>query len=339
MTITFQDGELRQLLREHTQTIQPGLLAHEQDQTLIYPSWLGSGHKRDIELPSGISLTLHQYQLNQELVNVCQANPSACFEFVFSLTTEYIYNEHQRLGQHQAYLIGPSDQEERWLELSGEDYLSVDVHLDLSLMAVLFESYEAVLPNEIRRILTGDWPGGQDLDHCVAIAFTAMTPAIELALQQILQCPFRGVTQELYLEAKSLELIALFIEALQATPLAPVHLNRDDCDRLHQARQILRENLQTPPPLIHLARQVGLNDRKLKEGFRQVFNTTVFGYLTQQRLEKACQLLAQQYSVATVASAVGYTSPTAFSGAFRRQFGISPKQYQLGQRVMTSAVE
>lgn len=331
MTITFQDGELRQLLQEHTQATQPGLLAHEQDQTLIYPDWLGCGHKRDIDLPSGIFLTLHHYHLKKGLVNICEADTSDCFEFVFSLTTQYIFNNEQRLGQHQAYLIGPSDRDGRWRELAGENYLSVDVHLEPTLMVALLDSYEAVLPDGIRRILEG-WTDVEDPECGVAIAPTPITPAIEMALRQILHCPYQGLTQKLYLEAKSLELIALFIEAFQEMSPAPVGVNRDECDRLHHAQQILRDNLQNPPSIIHLARQVGLNDRKLKEGFRQVFNTTVFGYLTQQRLEKACQLLAQQYSVATVASAVGYTSPTAFSGAFRRQFGVTPKSYQLGQK-------
>lgn len=330
MTITFQDGELRQLLREHTQATQPALLANEQDQTLIYPDWLGSGHKRDIDLPSGVFLTLHHYHLKKGLVNLCEPNTSDCFEFVFSLTTQYIYNDKHNFGQQQAYLIGPSDRDGRWRELAGEDYLSVDIHLEPTLMMALLDSYEAVLPDGIKRILEGCTDA--DNPNCAAIAPTPITPAIEMALQQILHCPYQGLTQKLYLEAKSLELIALFVEAFQEMPPVPVRVNRDECDRLHHAQQILRDNLQNPPSLIHLARQVGLNDRKLKEGFRQVFNTTVFGYLTQQRLEKACQLLAQQYSVATVASAVGYASPTAFSGAFRRQFGITPKSYQRNQR-------
>jgi AraC-like DNA-binding protein len=74
---------------------------------------------------------------------------------------------------------------------------------------------------------------------------------------------------------------------------------------------------------------VGINDRKLKQGFRQVLDTTVFGYLTHKRMEVACQLLRQQRSVAAVAAAVGYDSPTAFSGAFKRKFSITPKAYQL----------
>ncbi|MEM6521433.1 MAG: AraC family transcriptional regulator [Cyanobacteria bacterium P01_C01_bin.70] len=36
--------------------------------------------------------------------------------------------------------------------------------------------------------------------------------------------------------------------------------------------------------------------------------------------------------MAAVATAVGYDSSTAFSNAFRRQLGISPKGYQLKQR-------
>jgi len=242
VTITFQDGELRHLLREHTQATQPGLLAHEQDQILVYPEWLGWGHKRDIELPSGVSLTLHHYHLKKELINLCEPGTSDCFEFVFSLTTQYVFNDEQRLGRQQGYLIGLSDRDGRWRELAGENSLSVDVHLEPTLMAALLNSYEAVLPEGIRRIVEG-WTDVDDPEWGAAIAPTPITPAIEMALRQILHCPYQGLTQKLYLEAKSLELIALFIEAFQEMPLVPVGVNRDECDRLHHAQQILRDNL------------------------------------------------------------------------------------------------
>ena len=111
-------------------------------------------------------------------------------------------------------------------------------------------------------------------------------------------------------------------------------LQPDDVARIHYAGDLLRQRLSDPPSLLELARLIGLNDYKLKQGFRQVFNTTVFGYLTQRRMEKACQLLVQRHTVAVVAAAVGYASPTAFSGAFRRRFGISPKRYQVEKRVV-----
>lgn len=325
MSIKFFGDELRSLLREHTLATRPDLLRSPLHQTLLYPDWLGCGYKRDIELPSGIFLTFHQYRLRQTLVNICEEEHSDCFEFVFSLTTQYLLNDDQTLGDRQAYLVTPKDA--RWQESSDIDYLSVDVHLDRALLLNIFGSYAASIPSSMAHILTQ-----AEVGRVTDIQTIPVTPAIALVIQQMLACPYQGVTQALYLEAKSLELIALFVEAVTQTESVPVSLSRDECDRLHHAQAILRNNLQTPPSLVELARQVGLNDRKLKEGFRQVFKTTVFGYLTQQRLEKARQLLSQQYSVAAVANAVGYASPTAFSGAFRRQFGTTPKGYQLGQR-------
>ncbi len=322
MTITFQNGELRQLLREHVQSTQPELLANSHDQTLTYPDWLGTGYKRDIDLPSGIELTLHRYHLHKNLVQVCAAEQSNCFEFVFGLTAQIQYNEEIVFSDRNAHLLGPEWQDSRWHEFADQYYLAVDIHLDLPLLTALIESHSARLPKTLQKILAGEY----DFPLIEPISITA---EMQTAIRQVLQCPYQGLTQTLYLEAKSLELIALFLDAIDdGTPAKPI-LHRDDLERIHHARQILHSDLQSPPSLVDLARQVGLNDRKLKEGFRQVFETTVFGYLTQQRMEKACQLLVQQRSVAAVAAAVGYASPTAFSGAFRRSFGVTPKAYQL----------
>ncbi|PZO35598.1 MAG: AraC family transcriptional regulator [Shackletoniella antarctica] len=322
MTITFQDGELRQLLREHVQSTQPELLGNTQNQTLTYPAWLGTGYKRDIDLPSGIDLTLHRYRLHKDLVQVCTSEQSDCFEFVFSLTAHSQYNEGPIFSNRHAHLLGPEGQDSRWREFADQDYLAVDIHLDPTLLTALIESHSAMLSKTLQNMLAGEckFPFVDPI---------AITPGMQTALWQILQCPYQGLTQTLYLEAKSLELIALFLDAIDDGSTSQPVLHRDDLERIHQARQILQNNLQTPPSLIDLARQVGLNDRKLKEGFRQAFNTTVFGYLTQQRMEKACQLLVQQRSVAAVAAIVGYASPTAFSGAFRRRLGMTPKAYQL----------
>jgi AraC-like DNA-binding protein len=59
----------------------------------------------------------------------------------------------------------------------------------------------------------------------------------------------------------------------------------------------------------------------------------VFGYLRDYRMQQAQHLLHQSHmSVAQVAAKVGYRNSEAFSTAFRRQFAVSPKAYQLGQR-------
>jgi AraC-like DNA-binding protein len=326
MTITFEDGEFRQLLRDHVQSTKPELLANKEYQMLIYPDWLGTGYKCDIDLPSGIDLTLHHYRLYQNLVQICPAQNSDYFEFVFAMRTHIRCNEEPVFGDRRAHLLSPSQQDSRWQEFAGQDYLAVDIHIAPPLLATLTRGHSGLLPKTVEKMLEGEYK----------FPFTdpiMITPGMETALWQILHCPYQGLTKTLYLEAKSLELIALFLDAIEDENASQLFLHQDDLERIHQARQILQNNLQTPPSLINLARQVGLNDRKLKQGFRQVFNTSVFGYLTQLRMEKACQLLMQELSVAAVAAIVGYASPTAFTGAFRRKFGVTPKGYQMGQRL------
>ncbi|MGD1918600.1 MAG: helix-turn-helix transcriptional regulator [Pleurocapsa sp.] len=83
--------------------------------------------------------------------------------------------------------------------------------------------------------------------------------------------------------------------------------------------------MENPPSLLALAKLVGLNDYKLKLGFRHCYETTVFVYLRSQRLEKARQLLLEtNLSVSEIARIVGFSSLSRFGAAFKRQFGISP---------------
>ncbi|MEH2012800.1 helix-turn-helix transcriptional regulator [Nostoc sp.] len=78
---------------------------------------------------------------------------------------------------------------------------------------------------------------------------------------------------------------------------------------------------------------VSLSDRKLQRGFRELFGTTVFGYLHHHRMEQAQILLRyRDMQVSEVAHAVGYSHLGHFTEAFKRKFGITPKQCQLGKK-------
>jgi AraC-like DNA-binding protein len=77
-----------------------------------------------------------------------------------------------------------------------------------------------------------------------------------------------------------------------------------------------------------IALLVGINDCKLKAGFRQVFGTTVFGYLHNCRMERSRQLLeAGEMTVTEAAQAVGFVSRGHFAAAFKRRFGVNPSVY------------
>jgi len=100
----------------------------------------------------------------------------------------------------------------------------------------------------------------------------------------------------------------------------------------------LLSRLENPPSLIELAQMVGVSDRTLRHGFQELFGTTVFGYLTSKRMEKAEQLLRSgKLSVTEVANSIGYSQPGNFAAVFKRKFGITPSECMLGKKNILGA--
>ncbi|MEL7316756.1 MAG: AraC family transcriptional regulator, partial [Cyanobacteria bacterium J06559_3] len=151
-------------------------------------------------------------------------------------------------------------------------------------------------------------------------------------LRQILEWPYQGITRQLYLEGKVLELLALYFnEALIGAPDQPKTLKARDVDRIYEARDILIQNATNPPSLAALSRRVHLNESKLSQGFRQVFGTTVFGYLYEHRMEQARQILQiGNLNIQETARCVGYTSRSSFVAAFKKKFQVAPSHYLKG---------
>ena len=93
------------------------------------------------------------------------------------------------------------------------------------------------------------------------------------------------------------------------------------------AREYIMNNLETPPGLSELAKIVGINEYKLKRGFKEIFGNTVFGYLSDARLEIAKNdLLESKKTVSGISSELGYSSVQHFSSAFKKKFGLSPNK-------------
>ena len=156
-----------------------------------------------------------------------------------------------------------------------------------------------------------------------------LVPALSRLLDEILAADGRGSSRQLYLEAKGLELLAVLTDELTLASEARAPLSARDSERLEQARRLLWERMASPPSLPELARAVGLNEFKLKAGFRARFGLSVFAYLRAQRVELARRLLAQRdLSITEIAARVGYDNASKFAAAFRKHFGAPPSAFR-----------
>ncbi len=150
-----------------------------------------------------------------------------------------------------------------------------------------------------------------------------ITPLMKQIIYDFLNCPFEGVFRKVYLEAKLLELFTLQVDQLERGYNRPV--SRRDTEKLFFIKEYLTEHPETACSLHELSELAGLNDFKLKRGFKALFQTTVFRYLTDVRMEKAkCMLHEEGVSIAEVAFSIGYKNPQHFTAAFKRKYGYLP---------------
>ncbi|MGO3161897.1 helix-turn-helix transcriptional regulator [Sphingobacterium sp. JB170] len=195
-------------------------------------------------------------------------------------------------------------------------YHTFDIHLPLSLLdqyvgeSKKLDGFLSQIHNGISSKLTTDTIG--------------ISPAIFNSIQDIQTCTYEGLTRRIYLESKAYELIALLYEDSQRQHV-PQNLSADDRESIHLAASIIRGNLEEPFTIPQLARQAGINQTKLKAGFKMVFGNTVFGYLQDIRMHQAKRyLLDTKLSIQEIGIRLGYQNTANFSNAFKKILGYSP---------------
>ena len=162
---------------------------------------------------------------------------------------------------------------------------------------------------------------------------SSTTAHVQAVLHQLLNCPYQGELGRLFIESKALELLFLRLSGRLVEPKAISDgLTSAERDKLFHARHILLHAMDEAPTLADLARTVGLSQTKLKSSFKQLFGAPVFEYLREQRLSAAYEMLiSREWNVSEAAVRVGYSSPSHFSQAFRRRYGVSPSAVSRGK--------
>jgi AraC-like DNA-binding protein len=151
---------------------------------------------------------------------------------------------------------------------------------------------------------------------------------------------FRGRLKLLHTEAKTLELICLILAAADRLGdfVRERYLERD-LQRLHKAREILASEFNPVPHTVDLARRLGINETKLKRGFKDLFGQGLHEFGHHCRMQHALHLLRdRRLMVRRVAADVGYTHQTTFANSFKKHFGYRPKDARLAPAAIGRAL-
>lgn len=123
----------------------------------------------------------------------------------------------------------------------------------------------------------------------------------------------------------------LFLDYL-ARSSASMHLNHSSQLRdfyLHEALMYIEHNFQNDISVEDIAAVCGLNRSYFGKIFKEAIGKTPQEFLLQYRMVKATELLKlTQLSIGDISSAVGYANQLHFSRAFKKIYGVSPREWR-----------
>lgn len=162
-------------------------------------------------------------------------------------------------------------------------------------------------------------------DHYVEGPSFIMTLDMQSIVDSLFNIQYEGKTKMMFFRSQITTLLSHFFG--QLSRLKSKNIKTPEREKLNQAKDILLNNIDNPPSLSDISKQIGLNTFKLKKEFKAFFGVPVFKYLQNERLTMAHKLIrTQEATVQEAAWHVGYDSLSSFSNAFEKKFGYRPSQ-------------
>jgi AraC-like DNA-binding protein len=292
-------------------------------------SWdIGSGKFAKIQIRPGFDVWIEECRLREKIVFSMENHPSAlCFSFCLSGGSTASYGARRTTlemsGGKQGVFYLPDP--------NGNGHLKTETLMHQ--VGIIFEPREFLSYFEddislIPSVLRNAFDCRRD---DIFVCMQDISPAMYIALHQIVNCPYRGMARKLYIESRALELVAAQLDQISSLGRPSVSgggMCSRDRDRTDLARSLLLNDMENPPGLKELARAAGMSHPKLNCCFLKKYGMTVFQYLRNERLNRARTMLEEQgFSVTETAYSVGYSSLSHFAKAYKKQFGISPGIY------------
>ena len=159
---------------------------------------------------------------------------------------------------------------------------------------------------------------------------TKIKTSVSLVLKQIINSNSNSSIRDLYIKGKAYELLSLHFQQ-EENPngeYCPFLVDEQNVLKIRKAKEIIISRMAEPPSLQELSNEIGLNLKKLKEGFKQIYGDTVYSFLFDYKMEYSRKLLeSNQFNVNEVGLQVGYSTASHFIAAFKKKFGTTPKKY------------
>ena len=305
---------------EHTGSTltKKGRLLNDCFDTYQFSSDYGKGYTAVYQLDSYASICIAEHSYIRDFEYSVPAEDSISIQQYDSIDSDRCYPQGNVLTGMQYIDYASGDRTYRYV-------IKKDVPAKVIGIQLLPDYYETYLKKEfgIKGIdLKKDL---QVFPHGVVI------PEIAAIFSKIRSFNGSELSTRLFFKSKIDELTAIIIQnAEEFRSMDDLKLAASDKRAVARITEYANDHLSQNFLLSELAAEAYMSVSKFKYVFKAVTGQTFSGYITQKKMEKACELLTHSnLYVAEIAYRLGYKNAGSFSVQFKKYTGILPSEYRL----------
>lgn len=297
--------------------------------SIVLPYELGHGCIRMIDFFNGLSLIAFDLDLNRplELVMADQNNCLLRFSYCLSGSFVELFQEGQSglaVKQFEGMIHADRRTARQKLQFDKGRTRFLCIEIDRNKYLEKIKCEIKYMPDSLEEVFLDANCEKQFLFHHQYLH------SIHEAAIQILDNEFEGLVRRTFTEASALDIIShQILQYVNDSEENIRKIQQVDVESLKEARELIRSNLKDGITIKELSRKVGLNQNKLKYGFKQVFGETINGFLVKVRLDRARLLIAaNEMPLRQIAEEVGYENKSFFARKFRERYGVLPSEFR-----------
>jgi AraC-like DNA-binding protein len=167
--------------------------------------------------------------------------------------------------------------------------------------------------------------------HGRGILYPATNPPPDVvnSFLQIANCNYPHRVRRLFFENALREILVRLIAHELPNEESFISMDEFEIERIKSIPGILMERLDAPPSVLELARDLSISATRLARGFKEIFGKPIYSYHRDMCLERAAIMLRNtSKSILDIALDAGYSNGGNFCYAFKKHYGVSPRQYR-----------
>ena len=344
MNIVTTHINLHDVLMEIAEQLEATEVSYLRDETtVVIPQRYGKGYIRGINFRNGLGLMIFRCTFREEMVLRYTLNRSHPLRLIFCQEGKIVYKfepDNIAFGieaLHASLSTSTRTYDQEYCFPANIDIELTSLEIDRLRYIEKIDNDLDTIPSQLARVfrdIKAEDPFNYNSNYSIALADI---------VYQIHQSDYEGLPRKLYLEARSLDLLAEVIQLFaddQHPNSRQVLLRKSDIGQIVEARDLMLADLSKNLTIPELAKAVGINTTKLKQGFKTVYSQTINEYIRNKRLEVAKDhILEGELSIKQISERVGYKNYAYFSARFRERYGAVPSEYTKRQHERVSLVE